>query len=158
MDGRDYPRMDARNALDVAIYFAEYSGYTKTNLQVMKLTYISHGYMLAIHDTPLICDEVEAWDHGPVIPAIWHELKKWGSRIIERVRYTPSPFNGEQREIMDTVFQHYGRFCGYYLSQITHEDGDNRVTPWAQCYQKGRNNVIPDRITDQYYKKLLAEV
>ena len=37
-----------RSALDVANYFVEYSDYTKTHLQIQKLTYISHGYMLAI--------------------------------------------------------------------------------------------------------------
>ena len=95
-----------RTALDVANHFVECSGYTKTNLQVMKLTYISHGYMLAIYDEPLIYDEVEAWDHGPVIPAAWHEFKKWGSRIIERIRYIPDPFNNEEKEILDGVFKH----------------------------------------------------
>ena len=47
-------------ALDVANHFIEYSGYTKTNLQVSKLTYISHGYTLAIHDEPLIAEVVDA--------------------------------------------------------------------------------------------------
>ena len=46
----------------------------------------------------------------------------------------------------------YGKYCGYYLSQITHHDGDLE-TPWSQCYKKGRNRTIPDRITKEYYEK-----
>ena len=145
-----------RPALDVANYFIECSDFTKTNLQVMKLTYISHGYMLALYGKPLIYDEVEAWTHGPVIPAIYRKFKKWGSRIIERTAQPkPEPFTGEERGLLDSVFETYGRYCGYYLSQITHHDGD-RITPWAQCYVKGRNIIIPDPISKKYYEILMA--
>jgi len=147
-----------RPALDVANYFVECSGYTKTNLQVMKLTYISHGYMLAIHGKPLIEDSVEAWDHGPVIPTIWNEFKRWGSRIIERVRYNPAvPFDKHESDIIDGVFQHYGKYCGYYLSQITHHDGSDFDTPWKQCYQKGKNRTIPNQTIREYYEKLISD-
>lgn len=145
--------------MDVANYFIEYSGYTKTNLQVLKLTYIAHGYMLAIHDEPLIGDEVEAWIHGPVIPKIFHKFKKWKSGVIGRTSLTrkfPKPFSAKEKELLDAVFENYGRYCGYYLSQITHEDG-KLETPWKQCYQYGRNNLIPNDVTQDYYKKLIAQ-
>lgn len=150
-----------KSALDVANYFVQHSAFTKTNLQVMKLTYISHGYMLAIHNKPLISDKVEAWDRGPVIPQIWHAFKKWGSRVIERTntRYNNDVAglfdnNNDEMDVIQGVFQHYGKYCGYYLSQITHHDGDLE-TPWHQCYQYGSNNTIPDEITQKYYKKLI---
>ena len=142
-----------RSALDVANYFVEYSDYTKTHLQIQKLTYISHGYMLAIHRKPLIVDDVEAWDHGPVIPIIWRTFKKWGMSPIGRVMYSPSPFTDQQRKVMDEVFAYYGRYCGYYLSQITHDDGD-LITPWKQCYEPGKNMVIDDDVTEKYYRVL----
>lgn len=143
-----------RPALDIANHFIEYSGYTKTNLQILKLTYISHGYMLAIHDVPLIEDDVQAWEHGPVIPKIYNKFKKWRSGVIGRTSYIPKPFRTEEREILEAVFAHYGKYCGYYLSQITHEDGKIE-TPWKQCYQSGMNLPIPNEITKKYYKTLL---
>ena len=36
-------------------------------LQVMKLTYIAHGFALASLNKVLIDDDVEAWKYGPVI-------------------------------------------------------------------------------------------
>ena len=112
--------------------------------------------MLAIHNKPLIYDEVEAWTHGPVIPAIYQEFKKWGSRIIERIaQRKPEPFTDEESGILDGVFEHYGKYCGYYLSQITHHDGD-RITLWKQCYINGKNITIPDSITKKYYDILIA--
>lgn len=142
-----------RDALDVAIHFVESSGFTKTNLQVLKLTYISHGHMLALYDEPLINDKIEAWTHGPVIPAIYHEFKKWKSGVIGSVPYKPTPFTERESGMLSSIFAHYGKFCGYYLSQITHEDGEP-VTPWKQCYQDTKNVVIPDEITKAYYKKI----
>lgn len=143
-------------ALDVANYLIEYSGYTKTNLQIMKLTYIAHGYMLAIHDRPLIQDNVAAWDRGPVIANVYHAFKRWGSRVIGRTTYTPEPFGAEERKVIDAVFASYGRYCGYYLSQITHDDGE-RETPWRQCYEPGKNVWIPDEVTKEYYGKIIGD-
>ena len=143
-----------RLALDVANYFVDYSGYTKTNLQVLKMTYIAHGYMLAIHDKPLIYDAVEAWDHGPVIPDVYRAFKKWNLSPIGKITYFPDPFSPDEKEMIDETFASYGRFCGYYLSQITHEDG-SLTTPWKQCYQPGKNVVIPDEVTKKYYEDLI---
>ncbi len=144
----------ARPALDVANHFIECSAHTKTNLQIMKLTYISHGYMLALHDRPLITDRVEAWDHGPVIPPIWRAFKKWGSRVIEHSQQVQKPFDSVEAEVLRGVFKHYGKYCGYYLSQITHHDADLE-TPWHQCYVKGANEIIHNDITKEYYKQLI---
>jgi uncharacterized phage-associated protein len=47
---------------------AEAEGRSLTPLQLMKLVYIAHGWMLGIHQRPLIKDHIEAWKLGPVIP------------------------------------------------------------------------------------------
>ncbi len=142
-----------RSALDVANYYIENSDYTKTNLQIIKLTYIAHGHMLAMCDEPLIIDDVEAWKHGPVIPTIYHKFKQWQLSPIGKISYSPDPFVKKEKEVLDTVFAYYGRYCGYYLSQITHEDSYS-PTPWKQCYVPGRNAIIPDEVTKAYYKIL----
>lgn len=145
-----------RPALDIANHFVEYSGYTKTSLQVQKMTFISHGYMLGMHDVPLVTDDVEAWVHGPVYPKIYQEFKKWGSGIIGKMSYYPKPFDKIEYEILDKIFAWYGRFCGYFLSDITHGNS-KESTPWKQCYTKGRKVTIPNSITKEYYSKLYQE-
>lgn len=147
------------DAVDVACWFVKYSGFTKTHLQVQKMSYIAHGHMLAIYDEPLFQDVVEAWDRGPVMPSVWHEFKKWGTDLIGRIprdrRYTVSPFNDKQSRMLEKIFASYGKFCGYYMSQITHKDG-NLETPWSLCYRRGQNVRIDDGTTKQYYKQFLS--
>ena len=147
---------DVPTALHVADYFIDCSGYTKTQLQVQKMTYISHGYTLAFYNVPLFGNKVEAWDMGPVIPDVYHKFKKWRFSPIGKLSAPLHQFDTRTREVLDRVFSNYGRFCGYYLSQITHEDGDI-PTPWKQCYQPGVNAPIPDDITKQYYQRLIAQ-
>ena len=144
-----------RHALDVANYYVLYSAYTKTRLQVMMLTYVAHGHMLAIHDEPLIGDMVEAWDFGgPMIPAIYNEFKRWHLGPIGRILYEPESFTEQEKEIVDETFASYGKYCGYYLSQITNQDDDTGPTPYEQCRIKGKKTIIPDEITKEYYRKI----
>ena len=143
----------SRPALDVANWFIEYSGYTKTSLQIQKLTYIAHGYMLGIHGVPLVSDQAQAWKLGPVFPEIYWKFKKWKFNPIG-VSASPAPFTAMQQDVMENVFASYGRFCGYYLSDITHDNSDGE-TPWRQCYVEGaKYTPIPDDTTKEYYRQL----
>ncbi len=153
-------------ALDVACYIIEKSRYTKTHLQVQKLVYISHGFMLAIHDRPLFYDDVEAWSHGPTIPSIYGAFERWGSGVIGNTTTSSSPctpppspppkqFDDEERKVIDSVYENYGKFSGYHLSDITRNAGGELDTPWTQCYESGgENTVIGNGLIKQYYKFL----
>ena len=169
-------------ALDVACYIIEKSRYTKTHLQVQKLVYISHGFMLAIHDRPLFFDDVEAWSHGPAIPSIYGAFERWGSDVIGNTTTTTTPppppppppatssspctpppppppskqFDDEERKVIDSVYENYDKFSGYRLSDIARNTGGELDTPWAQCYESGgENTVIDNGLIKQYYKLLL---
>lgn len=60
-------------AIDTAYYLLKVAGDKQleiTNLKLQKLIYIANGYMLAIHDAPLINEAPQAWKYGPVIHSI----------------------------------------------------------------------------------------
>ena len=64
-------------------------GLTSCNLKLQKLVYYAQAWHLALRDVPLFEEDFEAWVHGPVIPALYQEYKKFGWRpILEGSRKT----------------------------------------------------------------------
>jgi uncharacterized phage-associated protein len=140
-----------------------------TPMKLQKLVYFAHGWCLALTDKPLISGRIEAWQYGPVIPAIYHEFKGLGNGLIEspvtEIRYAGSgkfcrhvlslndyPDDEERlhaKEIIVKVFEIYGGYSAVKLSNATHMDG----TPWQQVYKDGvRSAVIPDEKIETYFK------
>jgi len=73
------------SALAVANYFIKKGIDTKKSVSPMKLqklVYFAHGWRLALYNSPLIDEAIQAWQYGPVIPGIYHEFKHYGNRDI----------------------------------------------------------------------------
>jgi uncharacterized phage-associated protein len=113
-----------------------------TNLKLQKLVYYCQGFNLAFFNTPLFPDPIEAWDHGPVCPTLYHKLKHYKS--------DPIPVNGdsftdkltlqEQKLIID-VYGVYGQYSAWRLREMTHQEPPWLETPLHQVitHEKMRN-------------------
>ena len=152
------------NAKEVANYFinkAKKSGSFLTPMQVQKLVYIAHGYNLAIADKPLISDEIQAWEFGPVIPSLFYDLKQYSSSsVVDYIRdYQTSKiikgdFTNDQKGTMDGVWDEYGHLEAFQLSWLTHRPD----TPWDKTWnQQGgsvsRNTIIPNSLIKKHYSE-----
>lgn len=138
---------------------AEEAGRPLTPMQLIKLSYIAHGFALAINKRPLIDESVEAWKYGPVIPSLYRRLKHFGSNPVTG-RVKSHPFRGHDelssndRQLIDLVFQKYGHFTGGQLSHLTHRPG----TPWAETYEPNSYGMdIDDAVIRTHYATLLAK-
>jgi uncharacterized phage-associated protein len=122
-------------------------------LQIMKLTYIAHGFALAVTSRPLIEDDVEAWKHGPVIRNVYSMLPGGSARIVDVLGATGSADLGDdQRAVVDSVYENYGSLSGLYLSTLTHREG----SPWDLTWRTyGQNAVIPQQVIHRHYKEIL---
>ena len=142
----------AHTALQVADKFVRLglsNGKNFTQMQLLKLVYIAHGWMLATSNHPLILNQVEAWQYGPVIPELYHELKYNGAKPIERpILSGPSFFTAHEEQVIEFTFKNYGNFSAFQLSDITHAPN----TPWSQTF--GRREHIPDSLIANHYKEL----
>ena len=77
-------------AFSVAKYFLflsdEEAGDTISNLKLQKLLYYAQGFHLALNDSPLFAESIEAWTHGPVVPVVYQLYKHAGASAIPRFR------------------------------------------------------------------------
>jgi uncharacterized phage-associated protein len=123
-------------------------------LQVMKLVYISHGFTLAVLDGPLLEDDVEAWRHGPVMRRIYNSLPGGAARITHPISPDVAEITTKEREVIDSVYRHYGDLSGLYLSSLTHREG----SPWKKTWDTyGQNAVIPQDLIQAHYTEVLRQ-
>ncbi|MDR3189275.1 MAG: DUF4065 domain-containing protein [Prevotellaceae bacterium] len=160
------------DAIAVANYFVDLAEEEKCELKqfgLMKRVYITHGLCLAILNKSALnprFDVVEAWKNGPVIPSVYHSFKhnknlpikeksviaEWTG--METKYHTPELAHDcdDIKEIAAAVFEKYRGFTDAEMIALLHRDG----TPWALCYEEGKNNKIPDLYTKVFYKKVLG--
>jgi len=144
-------------ASTIAGYFIEKSNKEEqplSVLQLIKLVYISHGWNLALYDTPLISDRIEAWKYGPSIPSLHDFFKGMGFQKDDLVSATVEEVScireGHLR-LLNKVYVKYEQITGEQLSDLMHE----KDTPWYAVWdnEKGRNKIIENEATKQYYSK-----
>ena len=147
-----------KSSLAVANHFVELAdsrGDTLTPMQLLKLVYIAHGWMLGLHGRPLIRDEIQAWQYGPVIPKLYNALKSYRSnpviRPLKSLEAQDGDFDAAEREVIAQVFDLYGGYSGPDLSRITHADN----TPWTKTYVPAAfGTIISNDLIEDHYRKL----
>lgn len=138
---------------DVADYLlaqmSEESGDTISNLKLQKLVYYAQGFYLAAHGKALFREQIKAWDHGPVVPPLWHRFKEHGNSALpkpDRVSY--SRFSKSERDHLDEIFKLFDQFSAWKLRNMTHKE-----PPWTDT---ARNGVITHAAMKSYFKTMLA--
>ena len=154
----------------VADYLIARTGGGLTPLQVIKLTYIGHGYSLALLDEALIEEGVEEWKYGPIVPSVYHATKKYGGRKITELIYSGVPtsdekgiegaigfiercMSGEQKEVLDGVLAAYGKCTGFELTDRTYMRDPSR---WRFLRPRSYGREIPNGFIKSYYKDIVG--
>jgi len=155
---------------EIANYFlrkGEKEGIAITNMKLQKLVYIAQGWYLALQGNPLFGEEIQAWQHGPVIPSLYHTFKMFGRTPITNRAYE-FDFESEElaeprversdretRSILDKVWEVYKGFTPVALRKMTHTEG----TPWSQTYEDGcMGKAIPVDIIKAHYTAYLQKL
>lgn len=149
------------SSLDIAQYIIDYCAQSGVNnsltpMQVLKLVYIAHGWMLGMIGQPLISDPVEAWRYGPVIPKLYHAIKGFRSNPVPKVSGAAATcsLSADEKHIVDQVCTIYGKLTGIQLSNLTHLAG----SPWAQTWDSNqRGAVISNDVIESHYSNLYRE-
>lgn len=148
-----------------------------TPMKLLKLVYLAHGWHLGLTDKPLINEPVQAWKFGPVIPSLYHALKKYGNNPITHLisdedwfgsdpalygglRIAPFEYSIDQgpeanenqfaKKLVARVWEVYSGFSPIQLSNLTHEKG----SPWYETpdRDKKRGVAIGENLIREYFK------
>lgn len=99
-----------------------------SNLKLQKLVYYAQGFFLAIFGRQLFDEEIEAWTHGPVVPALYHHYKGCGKAPIScDPSFDTNSLESEEKELIEEVFEVFGKYTAWKLREMTHED-----QPWIE--------------------------
>lgn len=121
----------------------EQDGEMLTNLKLQKLLYYAQGVFLAIYDQPLFSNELEAWQHGPVVRDIYNKFSKFGSNGINDNVDMPQSLSTESVAVLEDIFEVFGQYSAWKLRNMTHDE-----KPWQETKQ---NEVISLNIIKDYF-------
>jgi uncharacterized phage-associated protein len=148
-----YPALAVANAF---IAIAKETGSTDiTPMKVQKLVYYAHGWYLATQDQPLINEQIEAWQYGPVVRSVYTVAKHYGNSPIKQLLAEPEltatgalemvarTLNHDNskalKPFLDWIWTQYGRFSGTQLSNMTHETD----SPWHNVVFGKHGGQVP---------------
>ena len=157
-DRQGYPSAAvARVFLDLA--WSENSDLS--HLQVMKMTYMAHGFSLAIFRRPLVSDPVEVWQYGPVFPCLHKKMMECGAGPMQIVSSLPAEAgetddglanDSDQMELITAVYHKYKQYGGAALSAMTHRP----ETPWNKVVGDFARGVrITNDSIQRYYSSMI---
>jgi len=75
-----YPAKSIANELLSLAHTRGISDVTPMKLQ--KLVYYAHGWWFGATGEPLIEEQIEAWQYGPVVPSLYEATKNFGNQSI----------------------------------------------------------------------------
>ena len=149
----------ARQFLDIAQ--ADTPPKPLTLLQLIKLTYVAHGWSFVNLPKPLVSEDVHAWKHGPVYPDLYIALRQFGSEAALEVpkssRELRSGIALEKLEVdlITEVYNEYSGFSGMELLQITNREG----TPWHRTWQISQAGVVVGNdLIREYYVEMASRI
>lgn len=142
-------------ARDIAKYFAECgeNGFVPiTPLKIQKMIYFAQGFYLALNNEPLIKDDFQAWQYGPVVNNLYWELKTLGSNIVSSAFFGKTEkIDDKTKVFLDQIWDFLKGYSAIELSKISHDpDG-----PWEKVYNKTPKGAISHDSMREYFKQFI---
>ena len=120
------------NALDIAnflIYLMSDSCDDLSNMKLNKILYYAQGHFLQNYNRPLFSDTIEAWQHGPVVKAVYAKYKDYKDKPISEYDISKiDAIDNSVKSFLLDIARKYGRYTAYTLRNMTHRP----KSPWAQ--------------------------
>ena len=150
-------KLSYRDVSDYVLAYSNDVGELITNLKLQKLVYYAQAWYLANKGEELFPDDFQAWVHGPAIPALYGQYKKFGSTPILcnlDIKNVSSRFSDDLLQFMKELLGVYLPYGAYQLELMTHSED-----PWIKArngYEKDQSCsviILKDDMKEYYGKK-----
>lgn len=132
---------DARAVANFILNVGDSRKLAITQLSLYKMVYFAHGWYLTKTRDPLIEQEFEAWEFGPVVKVLRDQFKKFGRHPIKGRAHKLNIFSGDTSIVQPTlktddqnflkaIVDEYHIYHAWKLSEMTHEEG----SPWDKLW------------------------
>ncbi|MBB1558532.1 SocA family protein [Candidatus Saccharibacteria bacterium] len=129
-----------------------------SNKKLQKLLYYTQSWTLVFHNRKAFSDDIEAWIHGPAVPSVYREFKKFAfnpipSSVIEN--HNIINIDEGVASVVDDILTVYGKYDADYLEALTHTE-----QPWQDAregykpFEISQAIISPDSIKKYYGQKL----
>ena len=132
---------------DIVVFFLSRGNMTPKKLQ--KLLYYAYAWTLALLNEcaedicfRLFNEKIEAWVHGPVVPSVYMEYKRYGWNDIPMIlENNDDIFSSDVLDVLNQVWEVYGDLSGNELEAISHKE-----EPWISA----RKGIPPYATSTEY--------
>lgn len=124
--------VDAKALANQFLDWSDEVGSAISPMKLQKLLFFAHADFLARKGGPLLKQEFEAWDYGPVIPSIYSEFKRFRNAPIRSRAKSFDPVQAKSvtpecrldsanLDLVRQMFDFYNRLSAFQLSELSHE-------------------------------------
>lgn len=151
---------DSRSVTNFILDLCDEQGFEVSNMGLNKIIFFAHSDLIATQEHALVKSTFEAWQHGPVLPIIYHQFKNFGSKAIKSramklCKITGDKIVAEYNEIghlqnflKDCVLV-YGKMSASQLRTLSHEKGGAWDYVWHSSEKHNLGMKIPNKLIHQ---------
>ncbi len=153
--------IDARTVANVMLRLARRDGERLDLVRTMHLVYYAHGWHLAFTGRPLLDEEIQARDQGPIVSSLFEEGRRIGVNPIPDRFFFPDEEGwivtafGEGQALLNTlaarVWTVYGAHTDYSLAQSVGGSGSPWKMTWLANMMGLRQVAIRNAEIERYF-------
>lgn len=143
---------DGREVANFLLDYADERRVPLTNMAVLKHIYFAHGWHLASRGEPLVSNRIEAWQHGPVIRAVYDCFKHFDAEPITsratvidwetgEISEARAEFGEDTIALLRSTLDYYAGYGAFELSEMSHAPGGPWDSVWNARDGKVRLNM-----------------
>lgn len=116
------------------------------NLKLQKILYFVQAEFLVSMDKACFDDDIEAWPHGPTVPAVYFKYNIFGStNIPDQGNKGFEAISRQDKNHLDAIIDTAAKYSSSWLEKIT-----LRQKPWKDAYKRN-DKVIKQSELKEYF-------